>query len=63
MNPVCPNYLAPKLYHNAALDEDFEGSAMCSLRDTVCGVEYGEECETYKEYLKEVEDVETKGLE
>lgn len=53
MNPVCPNYIAPRYYIDPKTDEDIEGTAMCSLVDKPCLVEYGETCEEYNDWQKE----------
>lgn len=54
MNPVCPNYIAPRYYVDPKTDKGYEGSAMCNLNDKYCLMEYGDKCEAYDEYLKEV---------
>lgn len=55
MNPKCPYYVAPRYYVNPKTDEDCEGSAMCDLADKYCLMEYGDDCETYQEFLEEDE--------
>ena len=59
MNPVCPNYIAPR-YHiyvdKNGVEREFEGTAMCELVDKPCLVEYGkpEDCEEYQQFLNEL---------
>ena len=55
MEPECPNLIHPRYYVDPATDEGYEGSYMCNLVDKYCLVEYGNECEEYNNYLKEVE--------
>lgn len=53
MKPECPNLIHPKYYTDPATGNDYEGSYMCELVDKYCLVEYGSDCETYSEFLKE----------
>ena len=52
----CQYYRPPKYYVDPETDKDYEGSAWCDLSDKYCLVEYGDECEEYNEYLKEVKN-------
>ena len=36
-------------------DKVYDGPAMCKLNDKVCLLESGLECETYEEFLRELE--------
>jgi len=53
MEPKCPHYLTPRYYVDPKTDKGYEGSAMCELVDKYCLVEYGNDCGTYNEWLKE----------
>lgn len=60
MKPKCPYYQPPKygVTVKDGIEYDFEGSAMCELTDKYCLVEYGEpkDCDTYMEYLTELDN-------
>ena len=51
----CPYYKAPRYCIDPETDKSYEGSAMCTLVDKHCVVEYGGECEEYNNSLKEEE--------
>jgi len=55
MKPECPYLLHPKYYVDPKTDEGYEGSYLCELVDKPCLIEYGSDCEEYKEFLEEVE--------
>ncbi len=56
MKPECPYYRPPRIAVDPETDKIYEGSAMCDLEDVSCLVEYGNGCEEYNDYLKEVEE-------
>lgn len=56
MKPECPFYMTPQYYVDPKTDKGYEGSAMCKETDEYCLVEYGNECDTYNEFLKEEQD-------
>lgn len=56
MKPECPEYRPPRVYVDPKTDKDYEGSAMCNLVDKPCLVEYGSQCDTYDDYLRELKE-------
>ena len=60
----CPYQTGTPVAYDFERDKVYEGAVMCSLVDkrkavstgNLCVLEYGLECETYEEYLKETEN-------
>lgn len=54
----CPYRKGTQVAYDEERDEIYEGEDMCSLTDKWCLLGQDLPCETYDEYLKELEDKE-----